>query len=186
MPNWCSVNIEIVGPTAQLSELQEIVNSDADAPFLQTICPAPSHDDYTYDWCVENWGTKWDIQGSDCSGGLEELATAHPVLQSKLTMATATAWSPPLEALKTFQEANPGVIVKCWYYEPGMDFAGIWKQSDDESEDVYIDDLHADSIVWTAGAAKELDDQFGICEEQAQYDDEYDDEEEFDSTPTGI
>jgi hypothetical protein len=35
-----------------------------------------------------------------------------------------------------------------------------------------IDNLHDESIDWTQGVAKELDEQFGICEEHAQYDEE--------------
>ncbi len=164
MPNWCSVQIEIVGPTAQLTKLKEAVDTET---FLQTICPAPADVDYDYNWCVENWGTKWEC-GQQDDAELEELATAHPFLQSKLTIAAQSAWSPPLEALATFQEANPELFVKCYYYEGGMDFGGKW---DGESEE-YLDDLHAESIDWTTGVAAELDGLFGICEEHAQYDEE--------------
>ena len=167
MPNWCSVNIEIVGPTEQLSKLKDVVNADhSDIGLLETIAPPVAPDEASYDWCVENWGTKWDI--GDGYAELDELATAHPFLQSRLTITTETAWSPPLEALNMFQEANPELFVKCWYYEPGMDFAGLW---DGGAEDT-LDNLHDESIDWTQGVAKELDEQFGICEEHAQYDEE--------------
>tara|TARA_B110000240_G_scaffold45735_1_gene51562 strand:+ start:1466 stop:1621 length:156 start_codon:yes stop_codon:yes gene_type:complete len=49
-----------------------------------------------------------------------------------------------------------------------MDYAGLW---DGGAEDG-IDNLHDESIDWTQGVAKELDEQFGICEEHAQYDEE--------------
>ena len=167
MPNWCSVNIEMVGPTEQLSKLADIVNAeDSDIGLLETIAPPIAPDEPSYDWCVENWGTKWEVGGGHAE--LEQLATAHPYLQSKLSICTESAWSPPLEALNTFQEANPELFVKCWYYEPGMDYAGLW---DGGAEDM-LDNLHCDSIDWTKGVAAELDEQFGICEEHAQYDEE--------------
>ena len=98
MPNWCSVNIEMVGPTEQLSKLADIVNAeDSDIGLLETIAPPIAPDEPSYDWCVENWGTKWEVGGGHAE--LEQLATAHPYLQSKLSICTESAWSPPLEAL---------------------------------------------------------------------------------------
>ena len=36
MPNWCSTDIEIIGPTAEMKKLAAIVNSNDDPGFLQT------------------------------------------------------------------------------------------------------------------------------------------------------
>ena len=46
MPNWCSTDIEIIGPTAEMKKLAAIVNSNDDPGFLQTICPGPEDWDY--------------------------------------------------------------------------------------------------------------------------------------------
>ena len=164
MPNWCSTDIEIIGTREEMNKLAAIINESKDPGFLGTICPGP--DDWDYGWCVENWGTKWEL--GDGHAVLEDLATAHPHLQTKLSISTETAWSPPLEALSTYLENNPENFVKCLYYEPGMDFAGEW----DNGEDYGMDDLHDEGIDWTSGVAKRLDDMYGICEEHAQYDED--------------
>ena len=166
MPNWCSTDIEIIGPTTEMKKLAAIVNSNDDPGFLQTICPGP--EDWDYNWSVQNWGTKWDLVEGHAE--VEELATAHPILQSVLRIATQTAWAPPTEALDFYHQENPEYIVKCFYYEPGMDFAGVWEDGCDDM----LTDLHDDSIDWNepGSLAQKLDEMYGICEEHAQYDDD--------------
>ena len=173
MPNWCSTDIEIIGPTAEMKKLAAIINDNKEPGFLETICPSPDGD-WDYAWSVENWGTKWDL--GDGHAEVEELVTAHPVLQARLTIATETAWSPPTEALGTYLENNPEYFVKCSYYEPGMDFAGIWEGGCDDC----LQDLHDENIDWAepGSLAQELDSIYGICEEHAQYDEEEEEHED--------
>ena len=167
MPNWCSTDIEIIGPTDEMKKLAAIINEDKEPGFLETICPSPNGE-WSYAWSVSNWGTKWDIVEGHAE--IEELATAHPVMQTRLTIATQTAWAPPLEALDYYWQKNPEYFIKCWYYEPGMDFAGIWEDGGDDC----LQDLHDENIDWNepGSLARELDEMYGICEEHAQYDDD--------------
>ena len=150
-----------------MKKLAAIVNSNEEPGFLETICPSPNGD-WDYTWSVENWGTKWDLVEGHAQ--VEELATAHPVLQASLQIATQTAWAPPTEALSTYLENNPEYFVRCTYYEPGMDFAGIWEGGYDDM----LTDLHDKSIDWNepGSLAQKLDEMYGICEEHANYDDE--------------
>lgn len=173
MPNWCSTDIEIIGTREEMNKLAAIVNEAKEPGFLETICPSPNGD-WDYAWSVENWGTKWDI--GDGHAHVEDLATAHPILQARLTIATETAWAPPLEALGTYLENNPEFFVKCCYYEPGMDFAGIWEEGSDDC----LQDLHDENIDWAepGSLAQELDSIYGICEEHAQYDEEEEEHED--------
>ena len=154
MPNWCMVDIEIVGPTAEMEKLAAVVNSEEDPGFLQTICPNPTGY-WDYVWSVENWGTKWDI--CEASAEVERLDDT----KSRLTINTETAWGPPVPALDTYQENNPDTSVRCCYYEPGMDFGGIYEDRQDHClEHIYEIDWDAPDKI-----AIELDTKFNISEE---------------------
>jgi hypothetical protein len=116
-----------------------------------------------YDYCVGEWGTKWDTgeQGNtDISPDGRILHTGYD-----------TAWSPPIAAYEKLLEL--GFRVKAMYFEPGMGFAGIWE---DGIDDCYSD--WGDSNGAKATLPTELDDCFGISESQAEYEAENEDEEE--------
>jgi hypothetical protein len=83
MPNWCSTDIEIIGKREEMNKLAAIINENKEPGFLETICPSPNGD-WDYAWSVENWGTKWDL--GDGHAVVEDLATAHPHLQARLTI----------------------------------------------------------------------------------------------------
>ena len=66
-----------------------------------------------YNWCINNWGTKWDIAD----------ATVESV-GSELIAHFNTAWSPPTEGLRRVSEKFPGVTFVLTYQEESMDFCG--------------------------------------------------------------
>ena len=193
MPNWCSNTLEIKGPTKKLEEFSKTIK-DGEG-FFNTILPLPKQLEETtsptpkdsnqplidgasnwYDWRVNNWGTKWDVDGEDSfyTNELKDFDTLEDGTErSVLTLAFDTAWSPP-EGI--FEElSRQGFGIKAYYYEPGMDFAGRWEDGDDEG--IQVHDYKHDDKFWTEGLGKELDEEFNICEEMAQYDE---DEEEAD------
>ena len=84
------------------------------------------HPDYWYDWCVANWGTKWDI-GSENG----EMHGLHPtVVDNQATMSFDSAWDPPIGLYGRLQEL--GFKVDASYFEPGIGFAGRWIDGDDQ------------------------------------------------------
>mgnify|MGYP001586100961 FL=1 len=201
MPNWCSNTLEIKGPTKKLEEFSKTIK-DGEG-FFNTILPLPKQLEETtsptpkdsnqpvidgasnwYDWRVNNWGTKWDVDGEDSFytnelkdlDSLEAKSCSHKTGTkcSLLTLAFDTAWSPP-EGI--FEElSRQGFRVKAYYYEPGMDFAGRWEDGDDEG--IQVHDYKHDDKFWTEGLGKELDEEFNICEEMAQYDEDEEEIEE--------
>jgi phage terminase small subunit len=68
-----------------------------------------------YDYCVNEWGTKWDV--GDEGSTTRDSDTA-------ITTSFDSAWSPPIQAYEKLVEM--GFSVRAYYYEPGMNFAGIW------------------------------------------------------------
>lgn len=67
-----------------------------------------------YEWCVNNWGTKW---GTYDGRGVE--------LNLKGTIAKVSfnsAWSPPTNTLNKLAEMYPGLTIVAKSYERGMAF----------------------------------------------------------------
>lgn len=79
------------------------------------------------DWwsfCVNEWGTKWDIgydHGSD-NGPYDET-------NNSFTVNYMSAWSPPEAAC--FKLVAMGFDITNHYYEPGMGFCGVFKDGED-------------------------------------------------------
>jgi len=149
MPNWCDNVLLITLPKNHrlVNKFCDIVDK-AGEPFglLNLIYPMPKHQpdvkkpnaffatgglgseeqklygrNNWYDWSVENWGTKWDIDSHDIDCTMienEDSLTFEMVFQS--------AWAPPLQALH-----KSGLSFDLYYYESGMAFAGYASDSQD-------------------------------------------------------
>ena len=135
MPNWCNNTLSIQGPTETLKPLWEETQKTG---LLQAMKPMPKELDGTtspsssakkpqpmvegfdnwYDWRVQNWGTKWDV---DCEG-LE--FTDNGDGTAAITGWFDSAWAPPTEAFNTFCDDNDNCTLESFYEEGGMDFAG--------------------------------------------------------------
>jgi hypothetical protein len=87
-----------------------------------------------YDFCVNEWGTKWDV------GGEGDQATEDG--PNAIRMNFDSAWAPPIAAMEKFQDQ--GFRVKLVYWESGMCFCGLF----DENGDDYLDytDMSADEV----------------------------------------
>ena len=114
-----------------------------------------------YDWCVNEWGTKWDVGDED---------TAHLNEDGSLTASFNSAWAPPLQFYVVLEDL--GFEVKAMYHEGGMAFAGIYEDGDDDYYD--YGGMSSTELVDTLPA--ELDDAFGISEQVAEYEQENADE----------
>ena len=133
--------------------------------------------DNWYDWRVENWSTKWEVNEFY---GVDRQHLNDSLDESTISFGFSSAWSPPINAYQTFimnmSEKNLDVSVKAYYYEGGCDFMGCWDNGDDEcyapSELKSTDDWWNDSI----GA--ELDEMFNITESMAEYEAEQEAEKE--------
>jgi hypothetical protein len=78
-----------------------------------------------YDWCVNEWGTKWDVGGEG-----DQASQDSP---TDIRMNFDSAWAPPIAAMEKFQDL--GFKVKLVYWESGMCFCGLF----DENGDDYMD-----------------------------------------------
>ena len=134
MPNWCNNTLTLNEDSNDsiLEVLKDYFNGGNQLDFELirpipnelhgTISPTPKdidpkeqkmlvekygHDNW-YDWCVDNWGTKWNCE-------------VH--YADEKCISFSTAWSPPIGAIKTLAILT-GRDFRLTYVEEGMDFCG--------------------------------------------------------------
>ena len=71
------------------------------------------YNDFGYDWCIENWGTKWNACEQVNVLGDEEI-----------DLDFQTAWSPPQGIYKKIQTRLPNCSISWFYREDGMQLSG--------------------------------------------------------------
>jgi hypothetical protein len=118
-----------------------------------------------YDFCVNEWGTKWDIGGDDYNAPQQETP-------NDVTMSFDSAWAPPLGAMAKLEEL--GFSVRLYYYEPGMCFAGIYEDGHDDYYE--YGDMNSEQVAEELPSA--LDEMFCISESMAEWEEENKEEEE--------
>ena len=118
-----------------------------------------------YDFCVNEWGTKWDVGGDD--GVLNDF-------DGGIIVSFDSAWAPPTTAYAKLEEL--GFKILAMYYEPGMAFAGVYEDG--------VDDYYEYGGLDSAGIAETLpsalDEAFGISESVAEWEAENAEEENLD------
>lgn len=119
-----------------LSETPKVWHGDPDKQKSQQEIEQANEAKYGhanwYDWCCENWGTKWGDYDTDY---IEELET--PNLRA---YRFTTAWSPMTNALNKFAQIFPNLVFVNAYEEGGMAFLGataFYRESMWESEANY-------------------------------------------------
>ena len=127
MPNWCDNTLIVRADPSNLRELRkfaEVVISKGDDEVellvFDNLVPAPqdikdSGDDYQ--WCVDNWGTKWDASDTFA----QEVTSVN---SKAMVYSFITAWSPPEEWVKRVAKLFPTLEFTLEYNEPGMGFSG--------------------------------------------------------------
>jgi len=189
MPNWCNNTVQI--NHTDPAKMYELVGAINEGKFLNYCRPIPEDlhivagrvgDDEDqkqkdlvaqeevnlakfnyrnwYDFCVNEWGTKWEVEAYD----KVEYDDAHD--KHGITFGFDSAWSPPTGAMEYL--VDQGFTVKLYYYEPGMAFAGIWEDGEDDCFDIggYTSETVKDAI------PEDLDEMFGISECIAEYEEE--------------
>jgi len=165
MPNWCDNAVEIKGDEETLTKLMEhITESEEDLyqSILDFITPVEDRvsskilgegDDW-YSYNMENFGCKWDTG---------DASVDH--YGDHIMMFFQSPWGPPNVIFERLGEVHPEIRVRLFYFEEGMEFAGIidsWDEDDYSTDDA----ANADDI------PEELDEMFNISETIAEYRDE--------------
>lgn len=181
MPNWCNNNLTLEHDDPAM--IQRAYDALERGEFLQEFCPVPQDLQITagrlgdgdeqrelerktaenvekygygnwYDYCVAEWGTKWDVGGQGQSD-------IHPDGLSLFT-SFDSAWSPPVNAYAKLEAQ--GFRVSAMFYESGMAFAGTYE--DGNCDDFSLEGMTADEI---ERDYPELDEAFCISESIRDY-----------------
>lgn len=116
-----------------------------------------------YDYCVGEWGTKWDVGNDGCQDIHPDGKMLHTSFDS--------AWSPPVNAYEKLEQL--GFRVQAMFYESGMAFAGSYE--DGNCSDFSLEGMTADEIEQNY---PELDEAFSISESIREYEAENEEEED--------
>ena len=186
MPNWCNNNLILEhDDPAMLIRAKDALDR---GEFLQEFIPVPRELTETisgfvgdpaeqkkleektkanlekfgygnwYDYCVGEWGTKWDTG----EAGNTDISPDGKILHTGFD----TAWAPPIAAYEKLMDL--GFRVKAMYYESGMAYAGVYDNGDDD----YYEFSGQNSSEVADMLPTELDAEFGISECMAEYEDE--------------
>ena len=103
----------IPNKNGELPVAEEIKNSDGELITITHNFPDGKNDDRWYHWCIDNWGTKWDVNISE--GDIDE---------GYAEFEFQTAWAPASGIFDKIKEDYPDVAISWFYDEPGMEIAG--------------------------------------------------------------
>lgn len=84
-----------------------------------------------YDWCLENWGTKWSDSETDVLYADSNFIEIY--FQS--------AWSPPIEAFKYISTLFPTLTFVLGYQEQGFGFVGACAYHNGNSFESYSEEI---------------------------------------------
>jgi hypothetical protein len=182
MPNWCNNNLTLTHEDPAM--ITRAFDALERGEFLQEFIPVPEQlkivagcvgdpDEQKkleadtarnlkelgygnwYDYCVGEWGTKWDC-------GEQGASDIHPDGKMLHTFFD-TAWAPPVNAYEKLVEMGFGV--EAMYYEGGMGYAGSFS-SEYGDQEINLEGMRADDI---EREHPELDECFGIAECMREY-----------------
>ena len=126
-----------------------------------------------YDWCVNNWGTKWNAGGDNQDLQIDydedEADTAIALFQFD------TAWAPPLGVMQKLKDDHPELHIECRYSEPGVGFMGVWT---DGSDRCYDSVENSRDQFWHTQDGLLLEETFGLQESMREYEAEQETEAE--------
>ena len=180
MPNWCNNTITLTGPKEKITAIYN--KAKEDNALLQQLKPMPTELEGTtspapkegepqplvdgvdnwYDWRVENWGTKWEVDVDNLE--LSDDGTT-------ITGWFDSAWAPPIHAYEYFLTDNEDCSISSLYYEGGMDFAGKWEDFADMT--VTPGDFTADEMEDpNSGLIYEINENFNMSEFVREYEEE--------------
>ena len=117
MPNWCENKLVVRGEEIDMAKFKKTMDI---ANLLHSFVPVPKdQEDNWYQWCIDNWGTKWDVV--DC---IMKLGSKTCPTSDTMRFGFLTAWAPPIPWLEKVGAIFPNLWLKLDYDAPGMMFRG--------------------------------------------------------------
>jgi len=191
MPNWCNNYVELTHADSEMLQRAQkafnegtLLNEFIPVPASLQITAGTVGDDNDtaqkalerqqqenielhgyanwYDYCVNEWGTKWDVGGD---------AQRNEIVGNTFNASFESAWGPPIQAFEKLEEM--GFTVSAYYYEPGMSFCGVFSEGVDD----YFDIGEMSSADVADLLPDVLDAMFCISENIAEWEEENEEDE---------
>lgn len=121
MPNWCECELVIFGSVQERNRFVKRAMNAKDSSVLldfENFTPIPNEvreSENHRDWCIKNWGTKWNL-GDDTTIRVNGAVNTE--------YAFMTAWSPPLPVVEAMGKQFPTLEFYMSYWEGGVGFMG--------------------------------------------------------------
>lgn len=125
-----------------------------------------------YDWCVSEWGTKWNAGGDNDAMQVDFDADGD---HSIALFQFDTAWTPALGVLHKLAATHPQLHIECRYNEPGVGFMGVWTDGLDRC---YDNIKGSQDAFWHTDDGRLLDETFDIVESMQEWEAEQETEAE--------
>ena len=189
MPNYCNNVVEIRGP---VKVVKALVDHKLDfmkiypyPPELDIVAGRSGADDSPeqkalvaaeesnlkkygyknwYDWCVSEWGTKWNAGGDNDAMMVDYDEDVDN--QGIALFQFDTAWAPALGVLQKLMDDHPELSIECRYHEPGVGFMGVWTDGQDRCYDNIEGSKDA---FWQSDDGRLLDETFDIVESMQEW-----------------
>lgn len=138
MPDWCQNRLTVSHDDPSM--LDRFVKAYNASKVCEEFIPKPKDiGDGRYDWCINNWGTTWDV-GADVGTDQEErYGLKATVVGNEANCSFDSAWAPPIGLYEKLVEL--GFSVDATYFEPGIGFCGIWTDGEDHFVDYDSKDM---------------------------------------------
>jgi hypothetical protein len=141
MPNWCDNRMMVVGPTDVVNEFVKGANKnvndvDREMCILPNYLPFPPalegkpvetdsgsfipFTDRGYNWCLANWGTKWEDSGTR----VISWSSSSDGETTQIVIYMNTAWGPPDNGIQRISAMFPELVFTLAFHEDGMGLSG--------------------------------------------------------------
>ena len=127
MPNWCYNSVELHHDDVSKIDALEAELLKEKPQVFNHLRPNPAGE-WSYDWSISYWGTKWDVEAQDW-----ERYDEHCI-----RINFDSAWAPPVTLYEFLEEQ--GWTVDAMYHEPGMAFIGRFVDGFDEVYEYDVSD----------------------------------------------
>jgi len=123
MPNWCENRVLIQADNKKdFKEFKDkAFKKDPELNIemfrFNNLIPRPKEEeDNWYNWNINNWGVKWDINfDNECIIDIDD---------TSIEMEFETAWGPPAGVFYQIKNEFPNLQISWFYHEPMMELAG--------------------------------------------------------------
>jgi hypothetical protein len=125
MANNCENRIRIVSSNEDI--IMQVIHAAQSGTMLQFMAPV----DKTGDMCdqVEAQRAAWGTRSEVAVVSIDHSCPGEVIIDCD------TPWSPPLRAIQSFWENNPGLDISCEFCEP-TEFVGVWRNGEDCHYDI--------------------------------------------------